>query len=1119
MSTETPSPVSDVSNSTEGTVLREFVDQAIAQKRLATMSPRSAILSHSALQSPTADDPTTAIANNALDSNRHTRKRTAESRRKRGGMEVARPSALSQLIDVDLSRKDPKDEVMRLREILKTVERRSISEAKRAMELEQEKQEAEKRLHLLAETRVAEQRETMKAQQEVRLVQLQLQNAKDEIERKQREMKRIERLKNEAEDEARRERDKARKLYEQTIAAAAREEGRRYGFQAGFDYAQQESRIAAASRKSITTSKARRIAARRPSTVESKSNSPMSEKAKGKQRAREEEEPVEPEDVSYRRPSRSQPQSEMQPQSEAQSRYYPQPPSQISQPQSQQYSQYQPPQPPSQISQPQSQQYPQYKPPQPPSQISQPRSQQYPQYQPPPQAPPSVPYSRPTNTFSHENEMSPSQLPLRNLPPIDSYPERRPSRPPPSQSTSRRQQARSPDYDSEPETHIEKVATSPYKNPPPDQLSVNQQRYPADQPPLNQPPPNRPPPNQEAPSIMKTPAVEEYYIELPPVEQLNREYNLSQESAEIMRHLPRDQWVTASKHHQLRAQPLGPGMRGPVPPQPMPRPPPKSQTPKAVKFPKMSMRPSLAKTKEQASSWYRSLSFRRKNKPVIDPIDEEENSPPAADGPATGSTIYDSQPPTGTEPPESTESQALYSGSQQPPASWYQPKQPSMPPSAPVSARSGYSRMRPISDNASVSTRVSQFDLLSTPHLGQAMSVRSGKEASKKVREKDSLLSVIKENPASRGNTPERYVPGASTSSGYRPSADNMQSMASVLSQPNFGQRPIQQQASIGTFNSSNQNKRRSRRPPPSIEVPDPDQDLEPFGIAYNRGAVANGYQPYQSSLNRRPSRISEKTTPDTSIGIDVVPPSGMIPDAVQSPPHTGVNHLSPHRTYHSAFKQSLQSLRSQEQRSAGRESQPAERPPSAADSSRRQSKPNYNGYADPSKNPYQPRPPSASSRRASQNNPYGTSNPTYSYTAIEQSRSPRHTSQYQTQTRPESVRSFASKKPVAPFAASQTSLNNATGTGSVIGQAKNASSSRLVLATPIRRAASNASMQSQGSYSKFDANTYIDPAYWPVSGLPPVPPPPAVEPQVDDYFSQGIPPRAASANSGLSYV
>lgn len=702
--------------------MREFVDQAIAQKRLATMSPRSALLSQSSLQTPTADEPSTSIANGFVDPGRHVRKRTTDNRRKRGGMEVARSSALTQLMDVDLSRKDPKDEVMRLREILKTVERHSISEARRAKELERANQETERRLHLLAETRLLEQKETMKAQQEVRLVQLQLQNAQDEIERKQREMKRVEKQRDEAEAEAARQRDKARKLHEQTIAAAAREEGRRRGFQAGFDYARQERRIAAAAKK---TSNARRITARRPSTVESNSNSPLSDK--GKQRAREED-PVEIDDLAYRRPSRLRPQSPSQSQSQ---------------------------------------------------------SQLQPQPQQPPRAPPSLASRSGAgahNAVNHDNDMSPSQLPLRGLPPLDIYQEERRSRHAPSHSTPHRLPVAPPDSDSKPEENVSQPAMPP-PNPPP-----------SNRPPSNRARSNRPP------SRMKTPSVQVFEIDIPPAEELNRQWSSSQENPnEMVSQLPRDQWVTASSFHQLR----GPPVAHP-PPQPMPRPAPgPMQTPtKAGIFPKILTRPSLAKKKEQASSWYRSLSFRKKNKPVIDPIAEETLGPSGSAGPLTGMTIIDSEPPTASEPPETTESQDIYGGSQQPPASWYQPKQAWMPPNVAMSVRSAASRMRPISDAASVSTRVSQFDLLSTPHLAPAMSVRSGKEAPKRMKEKDSLLSVIKEDPASRGNTPERYGGGPGTS-GPRPSVDNMRSMASVLTQPNFGQRPVQQQSSFGTFDSS----------------------------------------------------------------------------------------------------------------------------------------------------------------------------------------------------------------------------------------------------------------------------------------------------------------------------
>lgn len=57
--------------------------------------------------------------------------------------------------------------------------------------------------------------------------------------------------------------------------------------------------------------------------------------------------------------------------------------------------------------------------------------------------------------------------------------------------------------------------------------------------------------------------------------------------------------------------------------------------------------------------------------------------------------------------------------------------------------------------------------------------------------------------------------------------------------------------------------------------MPDPDQELEPFGIAYDRGAgVKQDFGYLGNDLSRKPSKISHKT-PDTaqSIKIDVVPP------------------------------------------------------------------------------------------------------------------------------------------------------------------------------------------------------------------------------------------------------
>ena len=66
-----------------------------------------------------------------------------------------------------------------------------------------------------------------------------------------------------------------------------------------------------------------------------------------------------------------------------------------------------------------------------------------------------------------------------------------------------------------------------------------------------------------------------------------------------------------------------------------------------------------------------------------------------------------------------------------------------------------------------------------------------------------------------------------------------------------------------------------SRRVPPTIAVPDPDQELEAFGVVYDRAlGVKQDFRHSENDLSRRPSKLSHKT-PDTtqSIKIDVVPP------------------------------------------------------------------------------------------------------------------------------------------------------------------------------------------------------------------------------------------------------
>lgn len=237
---------------------------------------------------------------------------------------------------------------------------------------------------------------------------------------------------------------------------------------------------------------------------------------------------------------------------------------------------------------------------------------------------------------------------------------------------------------------------------------------------------------------------------------------------------------------------------------------------------------------------------------------------------------------------------------------------------------------------------------------------------------------------------------------------------------------------------------------------------------------------------------------------------SGIAPPVVNSPPHTGQNHLSPYIQY----KHSVPGF-SRPASAAG----PA---PSVA-ASRKQSKQSLAPtYAEPPRN------------LSTLQHPYNYANQSGYDDARSGSRASHRQSQHhpsslsQTQqtphARPASVLSGMSKRPNPPFIAqhhpstSQVSLNSLTPDGGVRGQPPNASGSRLTLVTPIRRQASNASMT---SYKKYDPTDYDDPAYWGPDGPGPGPRPTSVRrppPDGDSYFTSG-PPRPTSANSGLSYA
>ncbi|KAF8630221.1 hypothetical protein AX15_003046 [Amanita polypyramis BW_CC] len=156
----------------------------------------------------------------------------------------------------------------------------------------------------------------------------------------------------------------------------------------------------------------------------------------------------------------------------------------------------------------------------------------------------------------------------------------------------------------------------------------------------------------------------------------------------------------------------------------------------------VAQRPLLTPQDEKKKgSWYRSFSFRNKfgRRQVIDPDPAHEVEAGNAEEPYT-------------DPDE----EEIYRSAPEPPIPWYRTKGMS------TGARAS---KRPSSSFSSVSTHMSQLQLVKTPAVlfpreingsDGNLTIRSGKEASMvgKLKEKESLLSVIKEDPMSREHTP-----------------------------------------------------------------------------------------------------------------------------------------------------------------------------------------------------------------------------------------------------------------------------------------------------------------------------------------------------------------------------
>jgi hypothetical protein len=323
--------------------------------------------------------------------------------------------------------------------------------------------------------------------------------------------------------------------------------------------------------------------------------------------------------------------------------------------------------------------------------------------------------------------------------------------------------------------------------------------------------------NNSIPERGPTPAVDRYAVSIPSQSVIERTTNIGQPKREEPQVAQKDGWVTGAEHSALH---------GPTPPQPAPlninaanahgpaagpssaghsslqhdisptsaRNQPTSASKPRVKF----RRPSLQKTKQTAASWYRSLSFRKKQKPkvLIDPGAEEEGvasasapvtpadeiSPSSISGhgqaPSIRTQVSYGPPPLVVRPNSQRHSKAV-SASGASVTSGVRARDYAYPPTLPSQTTPGHKPRAVSIDSASTHISTSQFDLLTAPGAGGTSSggYPRGTMANTSVGSLNSVstagggkpqsvsggggpigkkLSMIRESPMSRDATPVR---------------------------------------------------------------------------------------------------------------------------------------------------------------------------------------------------------------------------------------------------------------------------------------------------------------------------------------------------------------------------
>ncbi|KAH6910340.1 hypothetical protein BKA70DRAFT_1399259 [Coprinopsis sp. MPI-PUGE-AT-0042] len=317
--------------------------------------------------------------------------------------------------------------------------------------------------------------------------------------------------------------------------------------------------------------------------------------------------------------------------------------------------------------------------------------------------------------------------------------------------------------------------------------------------------------------------------------------------------------------------------------------PPNSGAAKKTRF------PSLAKTKSKAASWYRSFSLRRKNRPVIDPDDEEEPSSaePLSAGPQSAGIIY-AKPGSTTRPngivpiipgqeDDEEEDPRMYQYQPKPAQKWYVPSQAK-------SVKSRHSRMpsgAPDHRHSVASTRISQLDMVNSAPRGYHGDGASISGKSTMTRSLAQKLSVIQEDPMNRASAGSKYVGGVA---GY----------GAPIPAPNF--------AATGSEVGST---RTGRRRPPGITVQNPN------GLANSAVQMGQGNSGHLAPpLAHTSSALTRSTSTSGEINIDVQPATAAPIRSAGVPRNMTQTHLTPN--YQPVYAQSTASRRSRQSTHGG---------------------------------------------------------------------------------------------------------------------------------------------------------------------------------------------------------